>query len=52
MTYLYKTKKKQPLHLVVAEGKVEEEGSNSKAPEWVDELMNAAYAGKSNNELL
>ena len=49
VTYLYKAKKKQPFQLVVVEGRVEEGGSHG---EWVDELMNAAYAGKSNNELL
>ena len=47
MTYLYKAKKKQPFHLIVTEGRVEEE-NYSKAAEWVDALMNAAYAGKSN----
>jgi hypothetical protein len=46
VTYLYKTKKKNPFLLSVTEGQVEV-AEIRLTSEWVEALMNASYAGNS-----
>jgi hypothetical protein len=46
VTYLYKTKKKDPFQLFVTEGQVEVTGLRQTS-EWVEALMNFSYAGNS-----
>lgn len=46
LSYLYKSKKRHSLKLFIIEGAIEE-SDNTKVSQWVDTLMNAAYAGES-----
>ena len=46
VTYLYKTKKKNPFLLSVTEGQVEV-AEVRVTSEWIEALMNASYAGNS-----